>query len=109
MLDAIISPSQAYKVEFSSYEVRMSHWIDQPHLIRIADNQTLFTLAGDAWSAFTTKWVDDATVEMQVAKYPGRISCTLHLNAATDSGTATGPAGSFSGSLATVQRWVLNL
>jgi len=109
MTDAIISPNQAYTVEFSSYEVRMSHWINQPYLIRVADKQTLFSLAGDGWSTFTTKWVDEATVEMEVARYPGRVSCTLRLNAAAGTGTAAGPTGSFSGTLTDVQRWVLSL
>ncbi|UFH57544.1 hypothetical protein [Spirosoma sp. KNUC1025] len=109
MIDDIFSPGHAYKITFSCYEVRMSHWIEQPHLIRVGDDATLFSLNGDAWSTFTVNWLDDQTVAMRVAKYPGRVSCALVLNAATDQGTATNPFRSFSGTLREVSDWVLNL
>jgi hypothetical protein len=109
MIDDIVSPDQSYKVAFSCYEVRMSHWIEQPNLIRVSDNQVLFTLNGDSWSAFNVQWLDDATVQMIVAKYPGRISCQLQLNASTNQGTVTNAFNSFTGTLREVSNWVLSL
>lgn len=108
MIDDIFSPDQRYKIAFSCYEVRMSHWIEQPHLIRVSDNKTLFSLNGASWSAFKVNWIDGEMVEMRVSKYPGRVSCDIILNAATDFGGAVGQFDSFSGTLSQVSRWVLN-
>ncbi|HLL96989.1 MAG TPA: hypothetical protein VK404_18595 [Spirosoma sp.] len=109
MIDDILSSDNTYKVSFCCYEVRMSHWIKQPHLIRVGDNQTLFSLNGASWSAFTVKWRDDETVDLQVCKYPGRIACSLVLNAALDEGTVVGPSGSYAGTLREVSHWILKL
>jgi hypothetical protein len=109
MIDDILSSYNTYKVSFCCYEVRMSHWIKQPHLIRVGDNQTLFSLNGASWSAFTVKWRDDETVDLQVCKYPGRIACSLVLNAALDEGTVVGPSGSYAGTLREVSHWILKL
>ncbi len=109
MIDDIFSPGHSYKVSFNCYEVRMSHWIEQPHLIRVSDNQPLFSLNGASWSAFTVKWLDDETLTMRVAKYPGRVVLDLTLNVGLDQGSVTGEFRSFSGSLLQVRDWVLNL
>lgn len=108
MVDDIFSPHHTYKVSLSCYEVRMSHWIEQPHLIRLSDDQLLFSLKGASWSAFRVKWLDDERVELQICKYPGRISCLLVLNAALDEGTVVGHRESYTGSLRDVSRWLLD-
>lgn len=57
MLESIFSHDQTYKVEFGSYEVRMSHWIDKPYLVRVGDDQVVFSLEGDPWSASDVRWI----------------------------------------------------
>jgi|ERR687886_1530722 hypothetical protein len=109
MFDEIVSPDHTHKVAFSTYEVRMSHWIDQPYLIRVSDGACLFALQSDPWSASDVKWLDETTVEMYLRKYPGRISCTVRLEVSDDWGTARGQTGSFSGTLTQVSNWILQL
>lgn len=54
MFDAVFSPNRQYKVSFNSYEMRMSHWIDQPSLIRVQDELCYETRAkANFWSNFT--------------------------------------------------------
>ncbi|MBD2704242.1 hypothetical protein IC229_26600 [Spirosoma sp. BT702] len=109
MNEDIYSPNQSYKITLSSYEIKMSHWVAQPYLIRLSDDVTLFSLKGDPWSAFTVKWLDDVTVEMELARYPGRTSARLILQPAIDQATATTYTSSFSGTLSEVSRWILDL
>ncbi|GAB3551863.1 hypothetical protein GCM10027577_32990 [Spirosoma fluminis] len=109
MLDEIVSPDRTYKVVLSRYEVRMSHWIDQPYLMRVGDGACLFALDGAPWSASDVNWLDETTVRMNLRKYPGRIACTVRLETSDDWGAAQTPGDSFSGSLAQVSNWVLNL
>ncbi|MBD2705799.1 hypothetical protein IC229_34690 [Spirosoma sp. BT702] len=73
------SPNQRYTITLGSYEIKMSHWVAQPYLIRLSDGATLFSLTGDPWSAFTVKWLDEVTVEMKVARYPERLSACSQL------------------------------
>lgn len=109
MSEDILSPNHQYKVSFSSYEVRMSHWIDQPYLIRLSDNVCLFTLNADAWSAWAVRWIDDSTVELSVWKYPGQTECTVELNVLTNQAKAVSGTNSVTGIMSTVTTWILNL
>ncbi|MFD2574350.1 hypothetical protein ACFSUS_27190 [Spirosoma soli] len=109
MIDNIVSPGHSYKIVFSCYEVRMSHWIEQPHLIRVSDSKIVFSLNGASWSAFKVQWHDDETVFMRVSKYPGRISLDITLNVNRDAGSAVGEFKSFSGTLSQVSNWILAL
>lgn len=109
MEEAIISPDQAYIVEFSVYEMRMSHWIEKPYLVQASDNEVLFSLEGDPWSASDVRWIDNTTVEMYLRKYPGRVSCTVRLTPAANYGLAVSEQQLFSGTLSEVSRWILNL
>ncbi|WP_232074065.1 hypothetical protein [Spirosoma aureum] len=88
MLEELFSPQKTFKVAIGSYEVKMSHWVDQPYLIRVSDDVELFNLNGDPWSASDVTWLDDSTVEMHLRRYPGHIFCSVQLNALTDQGWA---------------------
>lgn len=109
MSEDIVSPDHKYKVSFSSYEVRMSHLIDQPYLIRVSDDVCLFALDADGWSAWTVRWLDDSTVELLMRKYPGQIECTIELNTNTNHALAVSRTASIVGSFSAVKDWVLEL
>ena len=109
MSEAIFSPDQSYKVSFSSYEVRMSHWIDQPSLIRVGDNVCLFALNKDGWSARTVRWLDHSTVELTMGKYPGLLACTVVLHASTYQAEAISGIRSVAGPIPAVIEWIYGL
>ncbi|GAB3794872.1 hypothetical protein GCM10028819_09900 [Spirosoma humi] len=109
MSEDIVSPDRKYKVSFSSYEVRMSHWIDQPYLIRVSDGVCLFAIDADGWSAWAVRWLDDSTVELLMRKYPGQIECTIELNTDTNQAQAVSQTASVAGSFSAVKEWVLEL
>jgi hypothetical protein len=108
-MEELFSPQKTFKVAIGSYEMKMSHWVDQPYLIRVSDDAELFNLTGDPWSASDVNWLDDSTVEMYVRRYPGHIFCTIQLNALTDQGWAKSPSSSFAGSLSQIRNWVMKL
>lgn len=87
----------------------MSHWIDQPYLIRVSDNACLFKINVDVWSGSEVHWLDDSTVELYMRKYPGLVACTLTLNALTNHASAVNKTGSFAGPISEVNHWLLNL
>ena len=87
----------------------MSHWIDQPFLIRVSDNVCLFDLDSEVWSACTVRWLDDSVVELSVRKYPGLIDCTVELNLSTNQAFATSGINSVAGTFWAVREWILSL
>ena len=109
MSEDLFSPHQDFKVSFSSYEVRMSHWIDEPSLIRVHDNACLFALNEGGWSAWAVRWLDSSTVEMLMRKYPGLLACTVVLNPSTNQAEAISGISSVAGTLPAVNKWVYEL
>ena len=109
MKEAVFSPDLQHKVSFGSYEISMSHWIDQPYLIRISDDACLFDLSEEAWSASTVRWFNDSTVELYLRKYPGLIDCTLVLNILTNQAEVVSRTNSVAGTFSAVNEWILNL
>jgi len=107
-MDEFFSPNNQYKVSISSNEIRMSHWIDQPYLIRVGDNETLFKL-DYLWSASNVNWSGDSIVTMYLRQYPGLLSFDLTLDVASNQGQVKGESGSFSGTLAAVGTWLNSL
>ncbi|GGM93999.1 hypothetical protein GCM10010967_28930 [Dyadobacter beijingensis] len=87
MVDPVPSPQNTYTVRFGAYEVRMSHWINEPGIYRVQNNQLLFDMPS-TWSCDEAIWIDDSTVELKTRLYPGREYCDLRLNLATGTGTA---------------------
>ncbi len=72
MAQPVFSPDGKYKVVFSSFEMRMSHWVDNPILIEVATNEELYSLGG-MFSADSVKWSEDSRyVTMSIREYPGR-------------------------------------
>ena len=109
MKEDIISPNGQFKVSFSSYEVSMSHWIDQPYLIRVSDNVCLFSLNEADWSAWVVRWLNDSAVELVMRKYPGLIACTVVLHGLTNQAEAVSGVSSVAGPLVAVRSWILEL
>ncbi|GAB3933939.1 hypothetical protein [Larkinella terrae] len=106
MKDDIFSPEGTYVIQFDVFEVKMSHWIETPRIFRVADNQLLFDLRGDVWSAMRINWLSESRLELLVAKYPGRISCHLFLDLQTDRGAGTADNDRFEGNLSGLENWV---
>ena len=75
----IFAPDNLYKVCFSSYEMRMSHWVNQPRVLRVQDNETLFA-APSRWSANEVQWINPYVLTMELRLYPGRIGGTITLD-----------------------------
>lgn len=94
-MDAIISPLKTYVVRFSTYEVRMSHWINEPGIYSLPDNTLVFEMPS-TWSADEVHWLDDSTVELKTRLYPGRVYCDLKLDLLAGTGTASRGSYSFS-------------
>ena len=105
----VFSPNRKFKIRFDSYEMRMSHSIDQPSLIRVCDNVCLFALDMDDWSAWEVRWMDDSTVSLLMRKYPGLIGCTIELNVNTNEANAFGHSTSVAGDISDVKKWVMSL
>ena len=105
----IYSPNGQHTIRFDSYEMRMSHWIDQPSLIRVSDNACLFSISTDDWSAWEVRWLDESTVTLLMRKYPGLLDCTIQLNINTNEGQAISRRASVAGSFLAVKEWVLDL
>lgn len=105
----IFSPDRRYKVSFSSYEVSMIHWIDQPYLFRLSDNACLFELTEDAWSAWAARCLDESTLALDLRKYPGLLACRLTLNASTNQADAISGVSSVAGAIPAVTNWILEL
>ncbi|WP_020598081.1 hypothetical protein [Spirosoma panaciterrae] len=107
-MNEFFSPDQRYKVSLASNEIRMSHWIDQPYLIRVSDNVTLFSL-DSLWSGDDVKWINPSTVTMHLRLYPGLLSCEVTLDAETNQGWVKGQPGAMIGTLPEVRQWINNL
>ena len=85
------------------------YWIEQPFLMRVCDDVCLFTLNFDDWSAWETRWLDNATVTLVMRKYPGLIDCTVELNVTTNEGWAANHRASVAGSFLAVKDWIRSL
>lgn len=109
MPNPVFSPNGQYKICFDSYEMRMSHWVDQPSLLRVNDSFCLFSINTGDWSAWEVSWLDNSTVAMVMRKYPGLIDCTLELNVDTNEANAASRRASVAGSFLAVRDWVLGL
>ncbi|SEJ01256.1 hypothetical protein SAMN05216327_105271 [Dyadobacter sp. SG02] len=116
MIDEVPSPKNTYTVRFGAYEVRMSHWITEPGIYRVSNNQLLFDMPS-TWSCDEAKWIDDTTVELKTRLYPGREYCDLRLDMKAETGTAVRgtypfansmntPPKQFEGSLQEIYRWL---
>ncbi|WP_353719393.1 hypothetical protein [Dyadobacter sp. 676] len=116
MTDEVPSPQNTYTVRFGAYEVRMSHWVTEPGIYRVSDNQLIFDMPS-TWSADEVNWIDDSTVEMKTRLYPGREYCHLRLNLKTGAGTAVRgtypfanssgtPPRQFEGTLKEIYQWL---
>jgi len=72
MLQEYLSPDGLYVLALSAYEMRMSHWVENPHLRLVKTNETLFQ-APSLWSADTVVWSPESDfVHMSMRVYPGR-------------------------------------
>src|SRR5919204_3533726 len=43
------SPDGRIEVRFDAYEVRMSHWVMEPTVVRVRDGAAVLSLTGSAW------------------------------------------------------------
>lgn len=65
------SPDGRYGFRISSWEARMSHWIESAELIEIGTEDTLFSFSDPNWSVDNAVWESPTVVVLTVRKYPG--------------------------------------
>lgn len=68
------------EVRFNAYEVRMSHWILEPDVIRTRDGAAILSLDGSAWDGggISPTFPEPGRVELHLRHYPDG-STTYHL------------------------------
>jgi hypothetical protein len=71
MREEVVSPDGRHRVAFSSQEVRMSHWIDSPVVMRAGAPRPVLDLTSSEWSADDVRWLDASRVSMALRRYPG--------------------------------------
>lgn len=65
------SPQRTYAVTVSSWEARMSLWIDTPTITHVESGEIVLRFSDRHWSLDDATWLDDRTVQLTVRKYPG--------------------------------------
>ena len=69
--EPVQSPNGRWTIVLSSWEARMSLWIDSPSLVEVASNTAVFAFKDSNWSLDTAVWISDDVVEWRLRKYPG--------------------------------------
>lgn len=67
----VVSPDGRHRVAFSAQEVRMSHWIESPVVMRTGERRPLLDLTSSDWSADEARWLDASRLSMALRRYPG--------------------------------------
>ncbi len=86
-----VSPTGRWEVRTHAWEVRMSHWIDTPHVYDRQASRVVYAPEDTTWSLDHAQWVSDSVVQLHLRQYPGgpgmqaivRIDCaagTAHCN-----------------------------
>ena len=65
------SPTGRYAISISSWEARMSHWIDTPTLTDRHSGEVLLSFQNGNWSLNSSHWINDSVVVLTLRKYPG--------------------------------------
>ena len=67
------SPDGRFLLQTSNYEVRMSHWIEEPYLQDLSNDETVFDLVGSGWSLYRYHWGGGGqSLLLELRRYPGR-------------------------------------
>lgn len=80
-----VSPDGAIRIEYSSQEMRMSLWVDTPHVVDAASGRTIFRPDSSLVSGEHT-WGADGKFSLGLRKYPdGRfwVNLLFDINAGT--------------------------
>jgi hypothetical protein len=66
------SPDGGIEVRFDAYEVRMSHWIREPTVIRTRDGAAILSLSGTSWdgAGVPPTFPSPGRVELHLRHYP---------------------------------------
>ena len=64
-----ISPDGRVRIEYSSDEMRMSLWVDRPHVVDVATGRTIFKPSSSLVSG-QHEWGEDGTFSLGLRKYP---------------------------------------
>lgn len=59
-----------YKIQICSYEMRMSHWVDGPLVVRCHDNRTILDCSDNLWHLDSTEEAGDELI-LSMRKYDG--------------------------------------
>ena len=80
-----LSPDGRIRIEYASEEMRMSLWVDTPHVVDAATGRTIFRPPSSLISG-THEWGEDGRFALGLRKYPdGRFSVNLAFD--VDAGT----------------------
>lgn len=85
-VDVEVSPRGAVRVEYEVFEMRMSHWVRTPRVIRVSDGATIVDLWGTTWDGGARFGDDERTVTLSLRCYPGD---TEGFDVVIDTATAT--------------------
>lgn len=66
-----VSPGRSVRVEYEVSEMRMSHWVRAPRVVRTSDGATIVDLWGTTWDGGARFGDDDTTVTLSLRCYPG--------------------------------------
>ena len=73
------SPGGTYRLQVSSEEMKMSHWIDRPYVTRVSDQRVIYR-AEYPWSLNSHRWLSEDILELDLRRYPGDCpSCSVRL------------------------------
>lgn len=64
------SPGGEFVLRVASDEVKMSHWVDVPYVVKVSDGSMVWS--GEfPWSLSQHHWVSSHELELELRKYPG--------------------------------------
>ncbi|WP_440091664.1 hypothetical protein ACTACL_14780 [Pseudomonas syringae] len=69
-----LSPSARYRVQATPWEAFNTHWVYPPEIIDIRRDLRVFAFEGNCWSVDQARWLDCSCVELELRKYPGRLT-----------------------------------
>lgn len=64
------APGGEYVLRLEPEEVRMSHWLDLPTVLRTADQSVIWSV-GYPWSVSSHQWVSSEELDLSLRQYPG--------------------------------------
>lgn len=71
MTSTLLSPDNRFAVRLHAWEARHSLWVATPAVWELATDELLLRFADERWSAEQAAWLDAATLQLVLRKFPG--------------------------------------